>query len=107
MKIQEKAVDYLQKQKGDFFLIQGIKNENFSGCGCSSVGIKTISAEVVVGYGDIPEGFHVEESNGAKAVILPEVEACLTPETEIKLDSILFIKTLSLINIVPAVVRAE
>ena len=108
MKIDKKAIEYRKKKGADFFIIQGEKSENFSGCSAGSGGgVLTIRPEVELGYGELPESLEVLDVDGEKVVVFFEVESCITPETEIKLDSMFFIKTLILENAVPVVLQND
>lgn len=105
MHIDEKAIAYLKKEGGSFYQIQGKYTTNFSGCGCSSEGVTSVEPEAFVGTGEIPQSIAYEELDGVKVVILPEVKGCITDETLLTIDSVLFIKKPALKNTVPLVVK--
>lgn len=105
MRIDKQAIDYLKKEKGSFYQIQGKYTTNFSGCGCSSEGVTSVEPEVFVGAGEIPAGISYEEVEGVRIVVLPEVKGCITDETLLTVDRILFMKKPALKNTVPLVVK--
>lgn len=107
MHIDKKAIEYLKKEGGSFYQIQGKYTTNFSGCGCSSEGVTSVEPEVFVGTGDIPSSISYEEVDGVKVVILPEVKGCMTDETILTVDSVLFMKKPALKNTVPLVAKRE
>ncbi len=107
MLIDKKAISYRKKHNADFFVIRGQKQRNFSGCGCCSDGVTTLSPEPVLGFGDIPVEARLIEVEGEKIYVLPEVENCLTEDSKIKLDSLLMIKNLAMENCKPIVLRSE
>lgn len=105
MHIDKKAIDYLKKENGSFYQIQGKYTTNFSGCGCSSEGVTAVEPEVFVGMGDIPASISYEEVDGVKIVVLPEVKGCITDDTLLTVDRILFTQKPALKNTVPLVVK--
>ena len=64
-----------------------------------------VEPEIFVGTGEIPASISYEEVDGVKIVVLPEVKGCITDDTLLTVDRILFTQKPALKNTVPLVVK--
>lgn len=104
MIISEKVKKYLKEKDIKYIVINVKRDENFSGCGCSSDSVVTYSPKAEIAYKIEEENYIIREVDGIKIAIKEEVESTLKDNTKIDLIG-LFSKSLFIEGYVPKVIK--
>lgn len=104
MIISKKAKDYIKENNLAGIVIGVKRDENFSGCGCSSKSVVTYSPKADFIYGELSSDYIKKELDGISILIHKDVESTLTDDSKIDLIGI-FHKGLIVDDYTPRVVR--
>lgn len=105
MIITEKAKEFFYKSQAEYIIINKKRDENFSGCGCSSESVVTLSPKVSLSYGKISEDYYTENVDGIKIAIEKSIFKTIRKNTKIDVVGFLSLKNLYIQNFIPIVIK--